>query len=118
MRSSVINYARERAGRAVDRVADRIVDKIDEAAYRTERRFKRIMESIGGIIAFYLLLVSSIIFLSLALFNLFDDVLQFSDALSYLIIGIIVFVIGLLIRIKLRGGENGRREYETDQRQW
>jgi hypothetical protein len=112
----MFNYARERAGRTVERMTDRIVEKIDDAAYRAEKRFRRTLESIGGIIAFYLLLVLSVVFLSLALFYLFRDILLFQEALSYLIIAVIVFVIGLLIRIKFREGRNGKRDYETDER--
>lgn len=116
MRSSILSYAREKAMNSIDRLGDRVIDKLDEGMYRIERRVKRTEEVIGGIMAFYFLLVLGIIFLSMALYYLLREYLLYSRALSFLIIGIIVLVIGLLIRIKFTGGTNGKSRYEPDER--
>ena len=116
MRSAMMRYAKERISRTADRVAEVFVDRMDEIMYRAERRIRRTEEAIGGILAFYLLGVLSVIFLSLALFYGFREFLSFSRALSFLIVGVVVLIIGLILRIKFREDKNGKRQYETDEK--
>ncbi|MDO8459680.1 MAG: hypothetical protein Q7S74_01090 [Nanoarchaeota archaeon] len=105
-KNSIIDYVKEGAsvlsGKAASYVSTRVKEEVGAFIDRIEQRIITIEERLLRNLLAMIIISSSIIFLALAVFFFMAEYLKLTNTISFLIVGIILLLVGIIIK----GGKN------------
>jgi VIT1/CCC1 family predicted Fe2+/Mn2+ transporter len=101
MKSSIVDYARQKISHTADRLTERLLEKVDRIEMKIENFQRMLMLQMIFIV---LAATSGIMFL-LVVFYLLTEYAGLTNTLAFLILGIVFLTAAVVVRIIMKGGD-------------